>query len=265
MDTEAGAALLIRAEMEQEGKRIVDEARARGVTLRLAGGLAVRLHCAALDFCARDYSDLDMVGLHREVDDLIAVFSGLGYQEEFDVRLATQSRQARFVRPCVHRDSGGLATHEDDHVDVFLDVISMDHKIHLDGRLWVEPYTIPLTELLLTKLQIHRFTDKDRQDVLTILGEREVAEDDGPGVVNAAALAERCASDWGLFYDVVFNLQAVGEDLGDSGLGEAEVDHARAALTRLVDAIQAAPKSLAWRVRAKVGTKRRWYSVVEEQ
>lgn len=265
MDTEAGAALPIRAEMEQEGKRIVDEARTRGVTLRLAGGLAVRLHCAAMDFCARDYSDLDMVGLHREIDDVIAVFSALGYQEEFDVRLATQSRQARFARPCVHRDGGGLAVHEDDHVDVFLNVISMDHKIDLDGRLSIEPYTIPLTELLLTKLQIHRFTDKDRQDVLTVLSECAVAESDGPGVVNAVTLAERCARDWGLFYDVVFNLQAVGEALDDSGLGEAERDRVRAALTRLVDAIQTAPKSLAWRVRAKVGTRRRWYKVVEEQ
>jgi hypothetical protein len=264
MDEEAGAAVLIRAAMEAEGRRIVDEARAGGVTLRLAGGLAVRLHCAAMDFCTRDYSDLDMVGLHREIDDVIGLFGALGYVEEFDVRLATQSRQARFVRPCIHRDGGGPA-HDGDHVDVFLDVISMDHRIDLAGRLTIEPYTIPVTELLLTKLQIHRFTDKDRQDVLTILSECETTEDDGRGAVNAVALAERCAKDWGLFYDVVFNLQVVGEALDGSGLSEAGKERVQAALTRLVDAIHTAPKSLAWRVRAKVGTKRRWYAVVEER
>ena len=265
MESGSGAASLVRSEMEAEARRLVDEARARGITLRLAGGLAVRLHCAAIDFCARDYSDLDAVGLRREDDGVLALFSALGYREDYDVRLATQSRHARFARPCAHVE-GGRAAHDDDHVDVFFDVIAMDHVVDVRDRLDIEPYTISVTDILLTKLQIHRFTDKDRQDVLTILSECEIVADDRPGmVVNPFSVAERCAKDWGLFYDVVYNLQSVGEALDDSALGEAGKQDVRRALTRVVDAIQTAPKPLAWRLRARVGTRRRWYAVVEER
>ena len=39
----------------------------------------------------------------------------------------------------------------------------------------------------------------------------------------------------------------------------------RAALDRLGRAIEEAPKSRAWRRRAKVGTRRPWYNDVEDQ
>ena len=39
----------------------------------------------------------------------------------------------------------------------------------------------------------------------------------------------------------------------------------RAKLARLEEAVEAEPKSRAWRLRARVGTRRPWHDTVEEQ
>jgi hypothetical protein len=83
--------------------------------------------------------------------------------------------------------------------------------------------------------------------------------------VNVAYLAGLCASDWGLYYDVTQNLRRCAESLEGLGLRPDDEGRVRAALERLTLAIEAAPKTRAWRWRAKVGTRRRWHEHVEEQ
>ena len=255
-----------RVEMAAEGRRIVDAARERGLTLRLIGGLAVRDHCEELAFCSRDHSDLDMVGLADEVVGLVGLFEALGYRERIHVREATMRGQAQFVRECAHESAdGAYAVHAEDHVDVFLDVFRMDHRVDLRDRLAIEPYTASASDLLLTKLQVFRAEDRDLRDIVTILKDDQLAGEDAPGTVNAAYLAELCARDWGLCYDVTQNLRRCLESLGVHGLERADDDRVRAALERLTQAIEEAPKTRAWRWRAKVGTRRRWHERVEEQ
>lgn len=62
METRTQAAT-VRHDMRHEARRIIDAAREHGMVLRLLGGLAVREHCTALEFCERDHADLDMIGL----------------------------------------------------------------------------------------------------------------------------------------------------------------------------------------------------------
>jgi len=252
--------------MAVEGRRIVDAARERGLTLRLMGGLAVRDHCEELAFCARDHSDLDMVGLAREVGGLVGLFESLGYRERLHVREATMRGQAQFVRACAHESAdGSYAVHVEDHVDVFLDVFHMDHKVDLRDRLAIEPYTVSAGDLLLTKLQIFKAEDRDLRDIVTLLKDDELAGEDAPGTVNAAYLAGLCARDWGLYYDVTRNLRHCAESLGDYGLAPADEERVRAALERLTQAIEETPKTRAWRWRARIGTRRPWHDDVEEQ
>ena len=146
----------VRDRMFDEARRLVDAARSRGLTLRLLGGLAVREHCSNLELCERDYSDLDMVARAREARRLAELLASFGYRENFEVRTAFNA-ELQFVRPCEH--GGGPGTniaHHDDHIDVFLDTFRMDHEIALAQRLDLEPYTISLSDLLLTKLQTFR-------------------------------------------------------------------------------------------------------------
>ena len=252
--------------MAAEGRHIVVAARERGLTLRLIGGLAVRDHCEELAFCGRDHSDLDMVGLTREVGGLVSLFEALGYRERLHVREATRLRQAQFGRPCAHGSGdGAYAVHAEDHVDVFLDVFRMDHRVDLRERLAIEPYTVSAGDLLLTKLQVFRAEERDLRDIVTLLKDDELADEDAPGTVNVKYVAGLCARDWGLYYDVTRNLRHCAESLARYGLERRAEEHVRAALARLTEEIEDAPKTRSWRWRAKIGTRRPWHELVEEQ
>ncbi|HMK91775.1 MAG TPA: hypothetical protein VK576_02140 [Thermoleophilia bacterium] len=285
--------------MRHEARRIIDAARERGIVLRLFGGLAVREHCTAADFCERDHADLDLVGLSAQVKQLAPLMADLGYHEDAQVRLSTAAGQRQFLRPCRHTAADGAQAHDADRVDVFLDTFHMDHEIGLKDRLAQGEYTIPVTDVLLTKLQVVRHNDKDVRDIITLLkdvpmagdeerdpaprdqaaradeseapaGERPAAPDTGivqpdPRVVQAAPIAAACAEDWGLHHDVLASLELVERLLPRYGLDAAAAARVRERIGRLRDALEAAPKSFAWRLRAKVGTRLPWYDEVEEQ
>ena len=84
--------------MSQEGRRIVDSARGRGVVLRMLGGLAVHEHCAGMAACRRDHGDLDLAGLRRQMLPVVEVFDALGYEERIHVRQATRAGHAVCAR-----------------------------------------------------------------------------------------------------------------------------------------------------------------------
>ena len=266
MDTRHVGGRLVETQdlMAQEGRRIIDWARARGVVLRLLGGFAVHEYCAGSVACRRQHLDLDLAGLRRQTGSVVEVLAQLGYEERSRVRMATGTGQALFVRECVHGGADGPRAHDEDHVDVFFDRFRLDHVIDLRERLGRHPYAVPLTDTLAMKLQMHDPEARDVRDALmllaTVSGEGPAASDVDPDY-----LGTLCAHDWGLFYDVSRNLQRVREALPGAGLGDAERGKVTQLLARLTGAIDAAPKSVAWRLRARVGTRLRWWDDVEEQ
>ena len=252
--------------MLDEGRKLVDAARAAGITLRLLGGLAVREHCRTYEVCERDYSDLDMVAPVKVARRLPAVFAGFGYAEDYEVYSTTMGARMQFVRPCAHVTGPGKeAAHAEDHVDIFLGSVRMDHDIALSKRLEIEPYTVSISDLVLSKLQIFRLTEKDVRDLVTLLGDHDVGDEDAPGVVNGRYIGELCAGDWGLFYDVAGNLARVDEHAADYALSDEQLERVRRGVARLIGAIDGAPKSLGWRLRARVGTRKAWHNPVEDQ
>jgi hypothetical protein len=252
-------------EMMDEARQLVDVARRQGVTLRLIGGFAVLEHCRSAEFCERDHSDLDMVAPSRQVRELGALMGQLGFVENVEVRIATQNTQLQFARPCIHGGPGRPPTHADDHVDIFLDTFRMDHDVALGDRLEIERYTVTVSDLLLTKLQVFKLNEKDLRDIVALFKDHRFGDADEPGAVNGAYLARLCADDWGLFYDVATNLQRVSERLSTFGLSAVEEEDARRNVARLIGALDAAPKSLRWRLRARVGTRASWHREVEDQ
>ncbi len=263
--TERHSSLAPRTEMLREARRIVDAARERGIVIRLLGGLAVREHCTVVEFCERDHADLDMIGLSAQVKQIGALMTDLGYQEDPDVRRFTDNAQRQFRKPCAHAGSDGRPAHDVDRVDVFLDTFHMDHEIKLKDRLELSDYTIPVTDVLLTKLQVVRHNEKDVRDIITLLKDVETADADQPGVVNVGSIAARCAQDWGLYHDVTTSLDLCDRLLDRYDLTESEQARVRERLARLRTALHAAPKPLSWRLRARIGTRVRWYDEVEEQ
>jgi hypothetical protein len=124
--------------------------------------------------------------------------------------------------------------------------------------------TLPAADLLLTKLQIAEINRKDLSDVAMLLWDHEPAAGDGPGQVSMTRLATVCGDDWGLYTTVTDNLSQAAPLLAELALGE--VDRARVAgrIEAIGHALEAAPKTMGWRMRAKVGRRVRWYEVPEE-
>lgn len=244
-----------RGERVAEARRIVEKAVEKNVTLKLIGGLAVRNHCDIIDFCERDYSDIDLVGLSKQFKDIEKVFEELGYIEDKDVVLASGGQRIQFH-----------SKDRKDHVDVFIDKFNMDHDvIDLKNRLHIEKYTISLSDILLTKIQIHEINEKDIRDILTLFKDCDIGEDDAPGTLNLKYIAEKCADDWGLYYDVTANIEKCLSLMKNYTLTLKEAEKIRKGLNQMKQLIEQKPKTKKWIKRSKIGLKKPWWNIIEAE
>ncbi|HET8805441.1 MAG TPA: hypothetical protein VFM47_03135, partial [Gaiellales bacterium] len=117
--------------------------------------------------------------------------------------------------------------------------------------------------LLLTKLQIVRLNEKDRNDAYALLLALEVGTTDD-GAINAAWVARLCARDWGLYRTLQLNLEKLREGLSGAPLSDAERDLITQRLAAVETAMEDEPKGSKWKLRARVGDKVRWYEDPEE-
>ena len=149
-------------------------------------------------------------------------------------------------------------------VDIFLDYFDMCHKIDLKDRLTLEPLTLTMADLLATKLQIFKTNEKDFKDIIAILLDHEVTESDEPDAINGKRLAELCSHDWGIYktFTIVLDKTAIMLEKFDLPPKDKEVVNGR--MTRISDLIEKEPKSMNWKMRARVGEKVRWYMLPDD-
>jgi hypothetical protein len=141
-------------------------------------------------------------------------------------------------------------------LDVFVDRMVLCHTLDLADRVTREPRTLPLADLLLAKLQVVELNERDLKDATALLADHDL----GPDGVDAERVTEVLASDWGWWRTATGTLERVAGYAGDlDGFGAA-VERAGA----LGERIEAAPKSRRWRMRAKIGERKRWYELPEE-
>jgi hypothetical protein len=235
----------------------IDERAERArLALRLTGSIAVQLRCprhGALAGPERRFADLDLVAYKRDAPAIRELLLGIGYAENREVFVVSEGGRAIFD----HQASRV-------HVDVFFDRLDFCHVIDLRGRIERDPRTLPLAELLLGKLQIVKINAKDLLDAGIVLLEHDFGADDGEAI-NSARIGALCAEDWGLWRTVSGNLDKLARFVeSDPAFGAA----ARARIPRqaatLRAAIDAVPKPFAWRMRARLGERVRWYRDVEE-
>ncbi len=115
----------------------------------------------------------------------------------------------------------------------------------------------------MTKLQVVELTDKDVRDIATLLNEHDIGSADD-NTINGDFIASLTADDWGLWRTVKLNLERVHDQIEALSLD----DDAKARVVERADAlwerIEREPKSRKWRVRDRVGDRKRWYEVPDE-
>jgi hypothetical protein len=243
---------MIESDVVAEGRRLLDKAAAGGVPLRLLGGVAIRLRAEGelAPAFRRTYADLDFVTSKRGAKGTTGLFRSEGYEPHVAFNALHGGDRLLF-----------FDNDNDRQVDVFVGVFTMCHRIPLDDRIEVDPVSIPLAELLLTKLQVVQLNEKDVRDALLLLHDHPVGEGDG-AMLNAGRVAKLCATDWGLWRTITQNLIACRGYADTYDVPDRERLEAR--LDVLLERIDREPKSRAWKLRSRIGDRKRWYELPEE-
>ncbi len=229
----------------------------RQVPLRLIGAQAFRTHCPKYgyiqDKLGRTFTDFDFVSYPRFVRDVRRILTELGYDEDKQVTQLFGDRRMLFRDPAFDR-----------HTDVFYNVLDFCHPISFVGRLEKDEPTVPLAELLLEKMQIVQINEKDVIDSIMLLREHPIGDSDAE-TINAAVIVGILTKDWGFWRTFTANFKLLDDKLSaytDLAEEDRAVVHGR--IKELQERIEAAPKSLAWKARAQIGERVKWYKDVEE-
>jgi hypothetical protein len=244
----------IRADMVEEAVRVAEEADRRDVALRLLGGVAIKVRArdGLNPAFEREYADLDWITQKGKSSQVQKFFESLGY-----------APQTRFNAIYGRERLLYFDEENDRQVDVLIGNFRMCHEIPFGARMAMEPLTVPLAELLLTKLQIIELNEKDVRDALALLHDHPAGEEDGESV-NAAHIAGLCASDWGLWRTFTANLEALEGHLERYDLPEESKERIEDRVRAILERIEEEPKSFGWKMRAKIGDRKRWYDLPEE-
>jgi hypothetical protein len=236
---------------------LVEEARGRGLELRILGSLAYRLHCPAnielFEQMKRDLTDVDLAARGEQRRDVRAWLEGQGFVVDQDLLVATEGKRYCFSDPG-----------SDMFLDIFFDELYFCHPIPLRDRLKLDYPTITPTDLLLEKTQIVEINPKDIKDSLVLLLEHPL-DASGEDAIDHTYIARMLGADWGFYYTVTTNLHKLHGHLGD---GELDAEQARTVGERieaLQHAIEEEPKTGKWKMRARIGPRKRWYQEVAEK
>ncbi len=243
----------ILPDIVQEGERLLALAHDQKATFALLGGVAVRLRAPevpeALD---REYKDLDFAVPKGGSGNAGKLLTAAGYEPHVMFNAMNSKERLLF--------------HDTQHgrqIDVFVGAFRMCHEVPFADRLTPESNTVPLAELLLTKLQIIELNEKDIRDTVLLLHGHAVADHDDEAV-NGERVAQLCAADWGLWRTITANLTKARAHVDNYAIGQPDQARVAERLQQLLDRIEAEPKGRSWRLRAKVGDKKRWYDLPEE-
>lgn len=240
--------------MITEALRLVELGEAQGVPLRVIGGVAVALHTKGELHPAlrRSYRDIDLVTRRKGDREALRLLVAAGYEsnERFNGMAGVHNRLV------VYDTANGR------QLDVFVGEFRMCHVISFE-RLAVDRPTVPLAELLLTKLQIVQMNEKDLKDIVAILLEHPVGESDDE-TVNARRVAELCAGDWGLWRTSRGSIEFAREGLDRLALDASERQLVHERLDALWERVEREPKSMRFKARARVGDRTRWYEEPDE-
>jgi hypothetical protein len=235
-----------------EGRRIATVAFERGIPLRVVGGVAVAILCPSSRRppLERRYADVDLATIGSAREGVGALMEALGYEPDREFNTLHGHRRLYFWDERHRRQ-----------VDVFVDEANLCHRIRFGDRIGTVPLTLPLADLAVLKLQVMETNEKDYLDLCAIFADHDLTADDTG--VNVRYIAKLTSTDWGLWRTlglVAERTQAFAGSLSDFTAAATVVDR----LGCLRAAMEEAPKSRGWKLRSRVGERKRWYELPEE-
>ncbi len=245
---EMESVVMLPANGLEAATQIIDIAETRGVRLRLLGGLAFKRLCPSSNDMRyyRENKDIDLMGRRQDSKEIMGIMETLGYKprEVFN--------KLNMGQRLIYYDMGNRR-----RVDLFLDEFIMCHKFNFKESILGDTYTLPITQLVMTKLQVVEKTDKEYLDLIAAFRDFDVT--DGRGGIQGNEIAELCSKDWGIyttFWKSLESLLSRAESVRDDD-SSAVVARVR----RLMAMMDEKPKTFSWKMRARIGERTRWYDL----
>ena len=238
----------------KQAGQLINELGSDGVSARLLGGVAVALRCPVASPpspLARSYSDVDIAITRTSRRRLPEVMARLDFTaaDRFN-RMNGHVRQ-------LYMSAQGV------ELDVFVEHFKMCHELDLKGRLDVDRATLPLADLMLTKLQVAELTEKDVRDCAALVVDHDLTEDDTG--INVTRICAITGSDWGWWRTVTENLGKVIEHVDRLGLATDTTARAASTAGDLLLRIGTGPKTMRWKARARLGDRVAWREEPDEK
>jgi hypothetical protein len=235
-----------------EGRRIAEAAAEREVPLRVLGGVAVAMLCPSSHRppLAREYADIDLASVAVARKDIVKLLESLGYTGDKEFNILHGHRRLYF-----------WDGHNQRQVDVFLDEANLCHRVDLKRRIDKVPLTLSLADLTVLKLQVVETNQKDYLDLCALFADHPLSEDENG--INSAHIAKLAASDWGLWRTlemVAERTERFALELPEFETGELVSERLR----RLREELDRVPKTRGWKLRSRIGDRKRWYELPEE-
>jgi hypothetical protein len=248
------AQVQIERELIDEASRLLAAAENERVPMRLLGGAGVRMLLGErIDpRFRRDLEDLDFITTGKASRAVERLLEREGWQPQTRFNALHGRRRLFFEDPC-----GGRK------LDVFVERFEMCHSLPLAQRLEVQAKTLPGAELAMTKLQIVKVNAKDLLDLYALFDVLAVAEHDRDAI-NCARIGELTRADWGLHHTFELNLARLLDGVRAAGFDEPGAERVSRRIEALRHAMEDAVKTRAWRLRARIGERKRWYEEPEE-
>ncbi|AGB18165.1 nucleotidyltransferase family protein [Thermoanaerobacterium thermosaccharolyticum] len=234
-------------------KKLMDHIEKNNIKAKLLGGVAVYLTCPSTEYAplSRDINDIDIVVSNNDVKALKKALDEEGF-------IADRRFNA------LHGETRMLFSKNDIDLDVFIGKFIQCHELNLEGDLSKNGYTISLANLLLTKLQIVQINYKDILDILAILIDHPVENKNDCNTINLNSILDIVKNDWGWYTTIFDNLEKTVSMAKDI-LNQEDITTITEKILLIKTSIEQVPKSLKWKIRAKIGRKLQWYNIPEEK
>lgn len=237
-------------ELEAEWRRIMREAIQAQITLRVMGELGTWLCCPRARHLLAPPTQRHLIfgAFAAQRTAIEQLYASLGYRTS----PPTTEPSVRALR-LNHPQRNLIST-------IYLDTFSMYHTFDLVPFLTLEDAPLPETALFLSRLQFVEMSNEILRELGALLLQHEISPRDEAGKIQLATIARLCADDWGWYKTAMMNLQRLMA-FALKTLADDEKTLVIERASRVVQAIEEAPKSSVWQARARLGESTPWYNV----
>jgi hypothetical protein len=249
----------MKNELIELAAAILQTAETEGIEMRLLGGIAFWERCPnarEIVYRTRFFKDIDLAAKVRDKAKIESIFHHKwNFYLDPDSGTIPGSLLSRYY---VQKEKELKEVCE-----INYDVLKYCHDIDIRDRLSIDKITIPLAELMLSKLQIIDLASQDIVDLFALLLDHELGDCDGEKI-NINVILNLCRRKWGLEKTVRTNLNRIEHEAFASDiLSQIQKEKIIRQIKFLFSRLSESTKSFSWKFRSIFGEILPWYNKVE--